>query len=252
MTDIEQFKDLLEGNTRKLTEDLIDHKKEHSANERWSGVVIDNNDPSRLGRCQIRVMGFYDDVADKFLPWAIPDIGYIGSSKGSFVIPEIGTRVRGYFDKGDVQKPIYDSVAFNEDNADSEYSSRNDAADYPHKMVLLETDKGDYLTLNRNNGELVFIHRSGAMVRIDEKGNMKIATGVISNSDGHMSIEVNGDTELITKGNTTIQSDGNVEVKAVRGQINLGNNPAKQLVNNLPTCPVIGCPLAVGNTQVFA
>ena len=73
--------------------------------DRWTGKVIDNIDPEMLGRVKILVFGYYDELAEFALPWAVPDIGYIGGSNGSFVVPEVGTFVRGYFeDKGITNK----------------------------------------------------------------------------------------------------------------------------------------------------
>lgn len=242
MNDIEQYRALLAGNNKAIVDGLVNEKKDNKpATEPWTGKVVNNEDPERLGRVQIRVIGFYENINDDWLPWAIPDIGYIGGKNGSQIIPEIGTIVRGYFDHGDIQKPIYNGIAFNAANSDSAYTDRKNTAEYPHKMVLLETDQGDFLTLNRKNGEMAFVHRTGASIFIDSDGNIKIQTG--TNSKSTLKVEVNGNTEFNVKGSCKVMANKDIHVDAL-GQINLGSNPTKTPVNNLSNCPICGIMLS--------
>ena len=55
--------------------------------------VIDNDDKLHLGRVKIRIVGFYNEIADAAIPWAMPESTYFGSSKGNFTVPPIGTIV---------------------------------------------------------------------------------------------------------------------------------------------------------------
>ena len=242
MNDIEQYRALLGGDNKAIVDGLVNEKADKKlATEPWTGKVISNDDPEKLGRCQIRVIGYYENLSDDWLPWAIPDIGYIGGKNGSQIIPEVGTIVRGYFDHGDIQKPIYNGIAFNAANSDSSYTDRKNSAEYPHKMVLMETDQGDFLTLNRKNGELAFIHRTGASIFIDSDGNIKIQTG--TNTQSKLNVEVNGDCEINVKGECKVMANGDINVDAL-GMINLGNNPVKTPVNNTPQCPICGIMLS--------
>lgn len=240
MTDIEQYRQLLGGGerTKNVLEQMISHAPTQSIYEHWTGKVISNSDPDRLGRCQIRVIGYYENLEDKWLPWAVPDISYMGGKCGSQIIPEVGTMVRGYFEKGDVQRPVFTSIAFNKYNSDSDYTSRKSFFDYPHKMVMMETDQGDFLTLNRKTGELVFTHRTGAQTLIDGQGNISINTGNTP-SMGNMTINVYGKCELNANDNVKIWSAKDVQVQAL-GFIDLGDNPVKNPINNLTNCPICG------------
>lgn len=242
MKDLSELKEMFE--TKKVSKGVKDElgsgeKKKHT--ERWSGVVVNNNDEKMLGRCQVRVIGYYDNLSDNNLPFAVPDISYLGSTKGSMVIPENGSVVRGYFDKGDIQRPIYDSVAFSISNTESDFTNRRDKTSYPHNMVLMETDNGDFLTLNRKTGELVFTHRTGAMYKIDSDGNMELRTG----SSGEIMIKSDGDLNLESNKDITVNSMGNIKVDAL-GTIELGDNPMKFPVNNIPNCFICG---ALHSTQ---
>ena len=221
---------------------------------RWTGKVVDNDDPDKLGRVKIVVFGYYDELAEFALPWAVPDLGYIGGTNGNFIVPEVGTFVRGYFDQGDIQKPIYDSIAFSEMTARNLMKNHlvNKLEDYPHKMVLLETDQGDYMTLNRKDGETLFHHRTGLTITIGGDGTLTINTGSSFAEKGKFIVNCDGETQIETQGDVKITSlTGNVNIDAVGGMVNLGRNPSKQLINNLPICPVTGMPHYVGNTNVM-
>lgn len=82
----------------------------------WFGVVEDRNDPLRLGRCRIRILGYHTDdkeeLATDDLPWAIPvmpsnsastsGVGWspTGAVEGSWCV--------GFFADGeDGQHPMY-------------------------------------------------------------------------------------------------------------------------------------------------
>ena len=227
-------------------------KPELHPEARWTGKVIDNEDPDKLGRVKILVFGYYDEIPSKALPWAVPDIGYVGGTNGSFIIPEVGTMVRGYFDQGDIQKPIYDSVAFSEMTARNLQKNQTlfKFEDYPNKMVFFETDQGDYLTLNRSNGETEFKHRTGLSITVGLDGSLTINTGSFG-QPGNITINTDGKTEVNAMQDITVTSKmGNVLIDGTVGMVQLGRNPAKQFVNNLPVCPVTGMPHYVGNTNV--
>lgn len=244
--------DVTKGFNAEITDSF--EKMGSSEDGRWTGKVVDNEDPDKLGRVKILVFGFYDELPKSALPWAVPDISYIGGTNGSFIIPEVGTFVRGYFDQGDIQKPIYDSVAFSMQTALNAVKNPSimKFEDYPHKMVLMETDQGDYLTLNRADGETRFHHRTGLDITVGADGSLHINIGGKLNQQGNIKIECHGDTEIKTEGETKITSEmGNVTVDAKAGMVMLGNNQSKQFVNNIPVCPITGMPHFTGNKNVL-
>lgn len=85
----------------------------------WFGEVVDNKDPLRLGRCRIRIMGWYTGLDDKFkekipnedLPWAVvlqptnqPGVEASGESAGQL---QNGAMVMGFFlDGQEAQQPV--------------------------------------------------------------------------------------------------------------------------------------------------
>ena len=223
----------------------------------WTGKVVDNNDPLHLGRCKIRVFGYYDNLKSEQIPWAIMESSYLGSTQGNLIIPELNTIVRGYFDAGDTLKPIFTTTITKSESLLKSQTKLSRIKDYPETMVLMETDQGESLTLNRKNGTLTFNHRSGLTMSISSNGSIKIEHGVnlgsLTSGDASkptLDVHIADKANIKADGDVTVESRMNVEIKSATGEIRLGNNPAKQLVCNLPNCLVTGAPLAIGNLQV--
>lgn len=79
---------------------------------RWIGYVEDNRDPSQLGRCKVRILGWYSDdenlAPTDCLPWAQAQFS---PGVKSFTVPKVGEWVSGYFLDGKMaQHPVYDGV----------------------------------------------------------------------------------------------------------------------------------------------
>ena len=70
----------------------------------YIGVVVDNNDPKRLGRCRVKVLNIFDTIPNQDIPWASPWKDLNGNSA---FIPDIGKVVSVVFDSGNIYKPEY-------------------------------------------------------------------------------------------------------------------------------------------------
>lgn len=70
----------------------------------YIGIVEDNNDPRRLGRCRIRVFDVFDSIPTQDIPWATPWKDLNGNQ---FILPEIGKVVTVVFDSENIYKPEY-------------------------------------------------------------------------------------------------------------------------------------------------
>ena len=68
------------------------------------GVVEDNIDPKKLGRCKIRVINVYEDIPTNDIPWATPWKDLNGNQ---FILPDKGKVVSVVFDEGNPYKPEY-------------------------------------------------------------------------------------------------------------------------------------------------
>ena len=72
----------------------------------WMGEIVNRFDDLGLGRCQVRIFGWYgDDIPVEDLPWAFP-MNPINNTR-HFEAPSLGEWVVGFFMDGDSgQTPI--------------------------------------------------------------------------------------------------------------------------------------------------
>ena len=135
-------------------------------NQTYYGSIIINDDPERIGRCKVRVLGVFDELKDDDLPWAFPSYNTTfggGESKGfgSISVPKVGTIVRLNFENGDPYTPIYWSIPIVNEamkaELDASYlNSHVISYDEDEKMKLLYSPSigfkyhfdGSHLTIN--------------------------------------------------------------------------------------------------------
>lgn len=157
----------------------------------YVGVVADNNDPEKLGRCKIVVYSVYDGVPVSDLPWAVPEFAFIGGTRGSFIVPPVGALVNVYFNRGEIYLPVYTTKVLTTKNM-----PKNKDIDYPHNMVFFETDKGDSFEINRLRETATYTHSSGTKFTIDKDGSVKIDSVANLTTDHEKLLTVNGNTVI--------------------------------------------------------
>ena len=79
-------------------------QKDNIRETHWIGEVVDNADPSNLGRCRVKVFGKFDQLPDEVIPWATP---MNRDNVGAHHTPNIGTVVAVRFDNGNIYHPEY-------------------------------------------------------------------------------------------------------------------------------------------------
>jgi hypothetical protein len=113
----------------------------------YIGVVENNNDPQKLGRCQIRVMDIYESIPLTELPWAAPWKDLNGNQ---FNVPDKGKVVTVVFENGNKNNPEYISSDHYNINLEKKLSSLNET-DYL-SMKSLFFDHKTQLYVNDSEG----------------------------------------------------------------------------------------------------
>lgn len=173
-----------------------------------TGIVVDNYDPLYKGRCKIRVFGLHSEticgqyiILDDDLPWSSPAPN-IGSSNGSFNVPNIGERVYvnaddpyniQYFGQVEIKSDIKDLqykntessdklkvIAFSEDNMEGE-------RDYfkmyylPEEGLTIECNgntilltKYDNLLIKNNKGAEISMDNASGDINIKTEGKVNV------------------------------------------------------------------------------
>lgn len=178
----------------------------------WIGVVINSNDPTFSGRCQVRVLGLHDGIQNDHLPWAVPinSTIFAGDGYGSLSVPKIGQFVRIQFNNGDQYAPEYTVIQ----NIDTELIQRI-KDDYQGTHVLLY-DPGEDLTViyQKNSGFQIYYKES--FIQITPDAMITLQTPNIDSQ-----IQMDGDvTRIVTKNEVEIAAAAKATVTADEVVIN--------------------------------
>jgi len=188
----------------------------------YIGVVVDNKDPERLGRCKIRVIGIFEDEKDEDLPWCF----YSGSTVfaggetgggGNISIPKIGALVHVSFMNGDIHAPVWTSIIHLNDKLRREL-----AQSYLDSHVLLY-DEGQDLKVwfTPANGMQIYYKDSSISINPDQ-------SILIDHKESQSNIELKA-------GKITINARSKVEVNSPKihvngGKTDLGTSPEFSVV----------------------
>jgi len=142
------------------------------------GTVVNNLDPLKQNRIQVRVHGFFDGVEDSHLPWAaaaFPLLTGSGAGFGWFGVPAIGAMVFCFFEQGDYNAPVYfaeapDGIHGHPTTADTNYPDRRGFQTASGHMLYFD-DKANVIQLQ---------HSSGAKIQIDSSGNVTITGNTVN------------------------------------------------------------------------
>lgn len=141
----------------------------------WIGEIVDNVDPSNLGRCRVKVFGKFDDLPDEAIPWATPmNRDFVGAHH----TPNIGTVVAVRFDNGNIYHPEY---WFQIDQSKELKADVLDASEAPQDVVSLVYDSVRNVRIYHSPEDgLVITRGSGAkerpIIQLDEDGIIKISS----------------------------------------------------------------------------
>jgi len=141
--------------------------KEELKNNIFIGVIEDNNDPQKLGRCKVRVLNVFEEIPIEDIPWAKP---WKDLSGNIFSIPEKGKVVSVVFDMGSIYKPEFIYAEHYNTNLEDKLKKLSDD-DYPtFKSVLF--DQSTQIFRTKSDG-LVLDHEY-TNINLDEVGNINL------------------------------------------------------------------------------
>lgn len=135
------------------------------------GVVVDNSDPLRKGRCRVRVLNIFDDIPAGDIPWATPQKDLNGNT---FLLPEVGKVVSVIFDNENLYTPEYRYAQQYNINLDKKlsdlskegYSSMRSVL-FDHKTQIFSNDD-DALMIDYKFNQM---HIDNTSINLNLKGN---------------------------------------------------------------------------------
>jgi uncharacterized protein involved in type VI secretion and phage assembly len=177
---------------------------------KYRGFVVNNEDPQRIGRLQLRVPAV---LGEQITGWALPCMPFGGlSDQGLFSVPEAGAQVWVEFEAGDPDMPIW-SGTFWQASGDLPTEVQN-----PPTTRLFKTPKGHYwLFEDADDAEQFHLeHSAGATLDIDNNGTVALtdaggSTLTLDAENNQITLEdSNGNCLTMSKAGTTVEdANGN-------------------------------------------
>ena len=178
------------------------------AGKTYVGVVINNDDPLRLQRLQVRVSDIMDGWEDAHLPWAIPEAldhaDGCTEDTGTVNIPINGAKVSIEFLDGNPTHPAYSG--YHEDSSTVLQESKHN---YPNRKVTRFKD-GTLFVLDKVDN-VAYLY-TPTTVKLHIKGNVEL------HIDGNVIEQIDGNVTRYIKGNVDETIDGNL-TQHVKGTI---------------------------------
>lgn len=169
----------------------------------YRAVVTDNQDPEKMGRCQLRIIGLNEGGNTWAERMGSTDFGLLGGVGVSSTL-RVGTWVWCFLDHDNPNKPvivgtIIDAGDFH-DSATNQYGN----------MQTIHTASGHLIEIGDAGGDsrIQITHSSGTTVKIDNAGNILI------DCVGDVTHTISGKLDVSTGGATTFDSGGAFTVTA--------------------------------------
>lgn len=166
---------------------------------KYRGIVVDNEDPAKLGRLKVKVPSVLGP--DVVTGWATPCAPYGGAADQGFLfVPERDAAVWVEFEEGDLEFPIWVGAPWSTPDGESELpkpvSADGDEQDVPDPPTakVIKTLKGHTIQLEDADDEEMVLVREGSQGHLIVLGKDGVR---ISDSAGN-SIEMTSDAMTLT------------------------------------------------------
>jgi len=172
-------------------------------------VVLDNNDPDRMGRVKIKFPWNETDET----PWVrVMSMG-AGKDHGWFCLPEISDEVLVGYEQGSPDLPIVLGGLYNKDDApnaevgDDANSIKAIHTRSGNKIILNDTDGDEQINIIGKDGSKILLQAGGPSITIQTGGDITIKA---------KNIKIEADEEVSVKAGTNMKNEAgaNMEVKA--------------------------------------
>ena len=191
-------------------------------------VVMDNQDPEKLGRIRVQFLWQKEQDAELMTPWIRIAQPHGGDNKGFYFIPEIEEEVMVDFENGNAEKPYVVGTLWHGQQlpGDKWYTDSNDvkAIRTRNGHTIEIHDEGDdgFIRIYDNEKEnyILTFSTDDKLIKLESTGNIELHAekDIIMKAGGNMEIEVEGDQTVKVKGKESIEVQGDQSID-VKGKI---------------------------------
>lgn len=161
----------------------------------YRGVIVNNQDPQKLGRVQIRIPQIAGDNKHEY--WAWPKGQPAGEDFGDFMIPPKGSPVWVEFENGDPQHPIWSGGHWGKSAAgvpsQGKLASPTNRVRKSEKWIIEMDDATDVLRISSKSGGHKIEIKGNGDIAVSGGGNLTQTTG------GNETKNITGDKSVSAK-----------------------------------------------------
>lgn len=177
------------------------------------GIIVDNNDPKKIGRVRCKIVGLFSSDEDSALPWCYPKLplsmGTGSADSGSYFSPELLSEVIVEFPEGDVYHPVYTGYTLTE-------KSKSPLPDegYPNTAGFVFGEM--FLKFNKETNEVNFFHPSGFTFNLNSEGaaNISLPSALTVSIGGECNLAITGNFSQVSSCNHTVNVAKNAVIQA--------------------------------------
>jgi phage baseplate assembly protein V len=137
----------------------------------YRATVLQPRDPSGLGRLQVRVQAFAEEI------WARRATLAAGTRRGTWFVPDAGDDVLVAFENGDARKPFVVGALWNGKQRPPENDPERTLIRTKHGVTLVLDDGAGAVEITDSNGNAVKLESSG--VTITAAAKVKISASIV-------------------------------------------------------------------------
>lgn len=173
------------------------------------GIVVDNEDPKKLGRVKVQISGLLEAGKDD-LPWC-----NTWADPSRFFVPEIGDELYVIFPYGSIYFPFAPGYFHSESNTNSDLHD-----DYPNTFGI--SKQGFILKYNKKEQQGDLVHPSGTTAQLNKDGtfDLQLTKDLLLTIAGKLEYMVTGDILFNTDGAMTYTTGGNASIES-GGDVNI-------------------------------
>lgn len=182
----------------------------------YTGKVMNNDDPLKLGRVRVRVVEFYgtaEEIPDTDLPWINQEpSSSVGGNSGtaSFSVPEINSVVQVEFPTSDPNFGYYKGGCNSLDIRNSFFDE-----DYPNSYGFIDSQNNSF-KINKIKNTIEVKHHTGTKITINTDGSISVFSPTTSLTG---TVNVVGNLNVSTGASGTFRTEDEATVTVVNGII---------------------------------